>query len=65
MADICACLGGDCPMKEDCYRFTCVKSEWLQSYFREIPFRVEAGRLTCKYFWCSDETDPSMDFVNN
>lgn len=65
MADICACVGGDCPMKWDCYRFTCVKGGWRQSYFMEIPFKVEQGKLTCKYFWCKDEEDLSMDFVNN
>lgn len=64
MADICACVGGDCPMKEDCYRYTCVKS-MRQSYFMEIPFKVTQGRFTCKYFWCNDEVDTSMDFVNN
>ena len=28
MADISMCSGGDCPRKDQCYRFTATPSEW-------------------------------------
>jgi hypothetical protein len=48
MADITMCSGGECPMKERCYRFTATKNEWRQSFFLGIPIKEDK---TCDHFW--------------
>ena len=48
MPDICKCQGGDCPIKESCYRFTS-KADMLQSYFAVIPFDKEKNE--CDHYW--------------
>lgn len=54
MVDITACSGQDevgnfvCPLKDNCYRFTCVKNQYRQAYFTEIPF--DKDKADCKYF---------------
>ncbi|MNR29141.1 hypothetical protein D3C85_1465090 [compost metagenome] len=59
MADITACSGKDesfvCPFKEDCYRFTCIKNPYRQSYFVEIPFDKE--KVDCKYYWANSKVE--------
>lgn len=52
MADICMCSGGDCPMKDKCYRYTAPKSEYWQSMFTTPPIN-EMGE--CEYFWDNKE----------
>ena len=49
MADICKCEGIDCPLKEKCYRFVALSSEFHQSYFAEVPYNKEDNK--CEYFW--------------
>ena len=46
MAVITKCHGNDCPVKENCYRFT-AEEVWRQSYFMEVPFRDGE----CKMYW--------------
>lgn len=49
MPDICMCSGNECPIKNQCKRFTATPSEYGQSYFFEIPG---------KWVWpenCSDQ----------
>jgi hypothetical protein len=40
MADITKCEGKDCPLKESCYRYTAIDSEYRQAYFTESPYSV-------------------------
>lgn len=47
MADITKCPGGDCPIKDKCYRFTAPTSDFRQSWFCEYPFKD--GK--CDTFW--------------
>jgi hypothetical protein len=47
MADITMCTGDDCPLKENCYRFTAEASKYLQSYFLTSPFDGK----TCNSYW--------------
>jgi len=47
MADITMCTGDDCPLKENCYRFTAEASKYLQSYFFTPPFENN----TCEMYW--------------
>jgi len=49
MADITMCEGGQCPMKDDCYRHTATPGEYRQSYFSEIPMK-EISVVTHKVF---------------
>ena len=47
MPDITMCPGGDCPHKEDCYRYTATPDEIYQYYFVEPPYKD--GK--CEYYW--------------
>ena len=51
MADITVCSGTNCPVKEQCYRFTAPKNEMWQSYFMEIPGKIEDNKFTCDMYW--------------
>lgn len=46
MPDIAKCWGGDCPVKENCFRYTAKPSD-RQSYFVNPPY--ENGK--CVYYW--------------
>lgn len=46
MPDICMCVGNECPLKENCYRFTAEPS-YMQAYFTDPP--IKDGE--CEYYW--------------
>jgi len=50
MADITKCKGTDCPIKEKCYRYT-ANIDGMQSWFVEVPFKIENNAFTCDMFW--------------
>lgn len=50
MADIAMCLGGECPVKENCWRHMAPASRW-QSYLSTPPFDEDG----CEYFWDMNE----------
>jgi hypothetical protein len=52
MADITKCNDSDCPLRENCYRFTAKESDW-QYYFMN-SLRVEE-KDTCNYYWETKE----------
>jgi hypothetical protein len=45
--DITMCKGTDCPLKENCYRFTAKSNDVYQSYFVDPP--IKDGK--CDMFW--------------
>ena len=47
MPDISMCSGVDCPLKEKCYRYRAVPTEFRQSYFTVPPFKDG----NCNKFW--------------
>ncbi len=47
MSDITKCDGTNCPIKENCYRFTAVANQYGQSTFVETPFKD--GK--CDMYW--------------
>lgn len=47
MTDISMCLGGDCTLKNDCYRYRAIPNEYRQSMFRKPPYK-DGG---CDKFW--------------
>lgn len=49
MPDITMCNGGDCPLKESCYRCLATPSEFRQSYFMHPPYNKQEDN--CQYFW--------------
>ena len=53
MPDISMCAGGNCPNKQDCYRHTAKPSQYMQSYFSEVPYDIEEKK--CDYFWDNSE----------
>ena len=57
MPDITMCNGGDCPLKETCYRYKAKPSEF-QSYLAEIPYN--AGATMCEYFCDMSPRDTSL-----
>lgn len=42
MPDITKCIGTNCPLKENCYRYTS-KSSHYQSFFMEVPFNKKTN----------------------
>jgi len=46
MSDITKCDGKNCPLKYQCYRFTC-KDGPFQSWFMSIPF--DKKEQSCSY----------------
>ena len=49
--DIYKCKGTDCPLKENCYRFTCKPNHW-QSWFIASPFKDNK----CDFYWKNNVT---------
>jgi len=48
MADITKCPGNYCKVKDACYRYTAVSSEYMQSYFVDLPIDKDGN---CDMFW--------------
>lgn len=59
MADITACTGGYCPVKELCYRYYCNKSEY-QSYFTNEPFTYIHGIFKCDEICGTEAEDMAL-----
>ncbi len=53
MSDITMCKGGDCPYKNNCYRYTSKHEELCQSYFVDIP--LKDGK--CDLYWGKNAED--------
>jgi hypothetical protein len=53
MPDISMCAGGNCPKKQDCYRYTAKPSQYMQTYFVHSPYDVK--EQTCEMFWDNKE----------
>ena len=52
MPDITKCKGTNCPVKEQCYRFTAEASEFMQSWFLDAPGEHhDDGKFTCDKYW--------------
>jgi hypothetical protein len=47
MADITKCKGTNCPMKQNCYRYTAKEDEFYQAYFVEVPIKNDE----CDMYW--------------
>lgn len=45
--DILKCSGENCPLKDNCYRYTAKDSEYRQVYFRDVPYKD--GK--CDEYW--------------
>jgi len=52
MPDIAKCEGGNCPLKNKCYRYISADS-MRQSYFIEPPYIDDQ----CDYFWDIDSNE--------
>ncbi|MCU0447599.1 MAG: DUF2934 domain-containing protein [Microscillaceae bacterium] len=50
--DMTKCLGGDCPWREKCYRFTS-ETVGRQDFFAAIPY--DEGKHRCTEFWDNTE----------
>ena len=48
MADITMCKGGNCPVKEQCTRYT-AKAGSYQSYFTKVPYNENTKE--CDVYW--------------
>jgi hypothetical protein len=46
MPDISMCNGGECPLKETCYRYKAKPSEYQQAYIVTPPYEGDE----CEYF---------------
>jgi hypothetical protein len=50
MPDITMCVGGSCPLKNDCYRFRALPSPHRQSFFMNVPYSKDQ----CMGYWPLD-----------
>lgn len=44
------CEGGDCPLKEKCYRYKAKPSEYQQTFFAEVPYKDGKCEHFVKYW---------------
>lgn len=51
MADITMCEGGKCPLKETCYRYKAMPSEYRQAFFIEEPYVETNKGVICNHYW--------------
>ena len=49
MPDISKCEGTDCPLRKECYRYTCKPSEFLQAY-SDFSDALNEDKTHCDYF---------------
>lgn len=58
--DIAKCMGGDCPLKNDCYRFT---SETLgrQDFFGSVPYNLKDK--SCEHFWDNNSQIQALAYL--
>lgn len=54
MPDISMCEGGDCPLKDTCYRYKATPSEGRQSWLSTPPHKEG----DCAYYWKHREEPP-------
>ena len=64
MSDIAMCKGTDCPIKEQCERFTAKPNEYRQSYFTTIPGKSKDGWFSCEMF-CGEPQDAIFNQIKN
>jgi len=57
MSDITKCDGKDCPVKEQCYRFSATPHEFMQSYFTDSPGEIVDGKFQCDEYWGDNGKD--------
>lgn len=52
MPDITMCTGGDCTMKQTCYRYKATPSMFRQAYFKNPPYNGvdEDGNSECEHY---------------
>ena len=49
MADISKCKGGNCPLKNNCYRYLVPTNKYRQLWLTEIPY--DKNKETCEHYW--------------
>ncbi len=52
MPDISMCVGGNCPKKDSCYRYTATPTPKWQSYFCKPPYNKKTK--ACANYWEND-----------
>ena len=50
MSDITKCTGGDCPIKQKCYRFIVKPDKYDDYYFDRPPFEIRNSHVICEHF---------------
>jgi hypothetical protein len=51
MADITKCKGTNCPIKQNCYRYTAKEDKLYQAYFVDPPFTMNDEKFDCEMYW--------------
>jgi hypothetical protein len=57
--NITMCKGGNCPLKDQCFRHTAKPSEY-QDYFIVVPYKIKNNEFKCNYLW----TDNNQRVLN-
>jgi len=53
MPDITMCEGKQCPIKDDCHRYTAEPTPMRQSWFMTVPYRPDTDH--CPHFWPNEK----------
>lgn len=59
MPDISMCEGGNCPVKDSCYRYLAKPNEYRQSYFIVPPYIKAENK--CPYYWEHKEIESEQE----
>lgn len=57
------CKGDNCPLKDQCFRYTAKPSEY-QSYFVNTPYKIKSNKFKCEYLW-ADNNQAIIDNINS
>ena len=58
------CRGGDCIIKQDCYRYTVEGRSGWTPCFEKPPYQFIDGQFECKFYY-GDNADYIMDELNS
>ncbi len=65
MPDITMCSGANCPLKDECYRYTAEPSKFRQSYFMNPPIKDGKCEHQMEVYTKNKEDGNSTDNFNS
>lgn len=63
MADISMCINEECPLKENCYRYTAPAAEFWQAYGDFEYFINDKKQVVCDHYWDNSAQRSKFDIL--